>query len=815
MENTVITKPEKISILLVDDDVNIISLLNNIFKDIYQQIHKATSALEALEIVKNNHIDIVISDIKMPEVDGIELVCKIKEIDEKIQCVMITGFHDIESTMRALHAGAFAYINKPFNLDELIITVSRAVEKRLNALALINKQKELTRANEELIKLTARQQQVLELLKENEKKYKDMVEAVSDYIYSVKIDNNQVSTTSHGYGCLAVTGYHQNEFHENPLLWLTMVHNEDQKAVTDMGSKLASGKAVPFLEHRIIHKNGETRWVKNSTIIKKNEYGDILGYDGLITDISQQKKIENELAASHAIFHSIVERSRDGVLVLDQQGIVQFYNSAAAELFGSADKDLMGINLELPIVVNKTVEVSLSLKKLVILELITAETKWNNEKAYIISMRDITRHKNMVTELQKAKQIAEDANQAKGEFLANMSHELRNPLNSILLISNILIKNQEKNLLEKQIDLSRVIHDSGQELLCLINDLLDLSKVEAGKMQTNKTRAELGLFIQERLERFSPIAQEKGLILKSYLDKKLPASIYTDYQKLCQIINNLLGNSFKFTSKGEIWLKLSKPEPETQLPGGLTRDSTIIISVTDTGIGIAKEKYKLIFESFTQANMGTSKKYGGTGLGLSISREFASLLGGKIRVSSEEGKGSIFSLYLPIGNPEDEKITDQDIFVSQNQTTNKTSDKKQDIILPTYNFSGKTIMIVDDEMRNVIPLLTIIENCKAKVVIASNGLECLDKLKSSRNIDLILLDIMMPEIDGFEVLSRIRKNQQFCSLPIINITARGKAEDREKCLAAGADDFIAKPVSTDQLLEKISKLLADKSGGLR
>src|SRR4029079_14780589 len=237
----------------------------------------------------------------------------------------------------------------------------------------------------------------------------------------------------------------------------------------------------------------------------------------------------------------------------------------------------------------------------------------------------------------------------KSEFLANMSHELRTPLNSLLILSKMLGDNPEDNLTEKQVEFAKTIHNAGSDLLELINDILDLSKVEAGKMDVHI--GSVGLpSIADYVERtFRPVADEKKLELERALAKDLPDSITTDEQRLQQVIRNLLSNAFKFTEKGKVSMRIAAAPSENVYVNDVlgSTKGLLAISVTDTGIGIPENKLRLIFESFQQADGGTARKYGGTGLGLSISREIARLLSGEIHVATQEGEGSTFTLYLP------------------------------------------------------------------------------------------------------------------------------------------------------------------------
>ncbi|MEO5668408.1 MAG: ATP-binding protein, partial [Bdellovibrionota bacterium] len=389
----------------------------------------------------------------------------------------------------------------------------------------------------------------------------------------------------------------------------------------------------------------------------------------------------------------------------------------------------------------------------------------------------------------------------KSEFLANMSHELRTPLNSLLILSKTLANNKDLNLNADQVKYASTIHSSGQDLLALINEILDLSKVEAGKMPVNPKEVETR-DIQEYLEQtFRPVAEHKGLEFVFEKSADLPKNLFTDENRLQQILKNLLSNAFKFTDKGTIRLRMSLADKSASYPyEPLNRSKNVIVfSVTDTGIGIPLEKQKLIFEAFQQADGTTSRKYGGTGLGLTISREIARLLGGLIRVESEPGSGSTFHLLLP------QKYMGSDANLSS---------ERHDSDALTYepmpkdaSFRGKTVLIVDDDMRNIFALSTVLKQHDMEVLYAENGKYGIDALKENPGVDLVLMDTMMPEMDGLEAIRRIREMPNFVDLPIVSVTAKAMKGDREKCLAAGASDYVTKPVDESHLMSVIYRWL--------
>jgi signal transduction histidine kinase/CheY-like chemotaxis protein len=547
---------------------------------------------------------------------------------------------------------------------------------------------------------------------------------------------------------------------------------------------------------------------------------------------------------------------------------------------------------------------------------------------------------------EKAEQLALTS-KYKSEFLANMSHELRTPLNSLLILSKLLSDNTQGNLNEKQVEFARTINSAGSDLLNLINDILDLSKIESGTVSIEVGEMPMHNLKQHMERTFRQLATDKGLDFNVKFDAKLPQTIRTDEKRLQQIVLNLLSNAFKFTSKGSVTLGVRCAESGWSPTHAVLRNATraVEIAVTDTGIGIPDDKQKLIFEAFQQADGTTSRKYGGTGLGLSISREIARLLGGELQVRSKPGEGSTFTLYVPleaeasasvatIGAParydnsgalvpsalptgfevnddrdelgkepfvlivEDDAtfasilldaaheaglkgvvstagagtlnmarklqptaitldlgLSDIDGFVlldllKHDPQTNHLPihvisgvDRSQAVIgmgafgitekpaerddlvrvfselrehaqtqkrrrkkapaspqrqLP--ELAGAKVLIVDDDIRNIFSLTSVLESHGVEVLHAERGKDGVLILEQTPGVDVALIDIMMPEMDGYETMQQIRQRSELAELPLIAVTAKAMKGDRQKCLDAGASDYIAKPVDIELLL---------------
>jgi CheY-like chemotaxis protein len=379
-----------------------------------------------------------------------------------------------------------------------------------------------------------------------------------------------------------------------------------------------------------------------------------------------------------------------------------------------------------------------------------------------------------------------------------MSHELRTPLNSLLILSKMLAENRDGNLTDEQVKFAETVYTSGNDLLSLINEILDLSKVEAGKMPIDPKTFHVRE-VRDYLEQtFRHVADQKGLSFEIKTSGNLPSTMFSDISRLQQILKNLLSNAFKFTGKGGVSMIISRIEEGAH-------EGQISFAVKDTGIGISADKQKLIFEAFQQADGTTSRKYGGTGLGLTISREIARLLGGSIDVVSALDEGSTFTLYLPALYVGADSVREEDSDIVRNNN---------DSVIPLpidFDFEGCKILLVDDDLRNLFALRTVLESRNVSVLHAENGRVALELLQTHPDIDLVLMDTMMPEMDGLSATRAIRDISQFQQLPIVSLTAKAMKGDREKAIEAGATDYVTKPVDPDKLLAVVHRWLSKRA----
>ncbi|MGB5439037.1 MAG: ATP-binding protein [Gammaproteobacteria bacterium] len=542
------------------------------------------------------------------------------------------------------------------------------------------------------------------------------------------------------------------------------------------------------------------------------------GFIGFYLYLSKMLKQLDPSQAVPARVRSALDTIVEGLLVVDNKRRIVLSNIAFASLMSKSSDDLLGVNVsDLPwyttdgeaakeedypwikalqeknVTSNDMIclQDANSKRRTFIVNCSPVLSSGGKQGGVLISFDDVTLLEEKEVELRLSKAEAEEANQAKSEFLANMSHEIRSPMNAILGFTEVLKRGYFKDK-DDWLKHLNTISSSGNHLLELINDVLDLSKVEAGRLDIEQIECVPHIIIQDVIQVLAVKANEKGISLDMEVSGPIPESIVSDSARLRQIVTNLLTNAIKFTEKGGIRVVM-RLIPSRSKP-------LLAIDVIDNGIGIAEAQLETIFEEFTQADTSITRRFGGTGLGLSISRRLSRLLGGDITVSSEAGKGSVFTATVATGSLENIRLLTQQDIAELEQVT-----QSGDAI--AWEFPPARVLVVDDGQENRDLATLVLEQVGLTVEQAENG-----KLGADRALqetfDVILMDIQMPVMDGNAATRYLRK--QGLKTPIVALTAHAMKGFEEEIEAAGFTGFMTKPIDIDGLIEMLAHMLGGK-----
>lgn len=606
-----------------------------------------------------------------------------------------------------------------------------------------------------------------------------------------------------------VLGYPPHHFKRNPHFWQERVHPEDLHSVLEIFHQaIESGYGA--YEYRFLHADGTYRWLHEAIRSVRDDLEQPLEIVGYLVDIGDRKQTELELLRSRDLREAVFNGSTDALFLVDPISLLTMdCNERAVELFEAENREALiqieGHRLQKqPFTPEELEQINQDLQTQgfwhLEVEYLTKKGNsfWGSLAAkpiqvgeqtlQLVRVSDISDRKCAELALQQAKEAAEIASNSKSTFLANMSHELRTPLNAILGFAQIL--NRDPNLTPQVREYLQIIQRSGDHLLSLINDVLDLSKIEAGRTTLETSSFDLHTLLRSLWEMLRERAENRGLYLALTIADEVPQYIEADESKLRQVLINLLGNAIKFTPRGSVTLRVQASrfqQPTASSP----RSVRLRFAVIDTGIGIAAQDLETIFEAFVQASSG-KKMSQGTGLGLTISRKFVELMGGQLSVSSQESQGSTFAFEIPVN-------------LASDRVDSLSPQTRQPVALapdqPAYR-----LLVVDDNAENRFLLVKILQDLGFQVNQASSGSEAL-ALWESWQPDLIWMDIRMPDLDGYEVTQRIRSTPKGQSPIIVALTAQASVSDRSSALASGCNDYLTKPLQDRFVFAKLTEYL--------
>lgn len=601
--------------------------------------------------------------------------------------------------------------------------------------------------------------------------------------------------------------------YKDPESWLDRIIPEDKKRVIDHFAKMPIENENYHCDYRILRPDGEIRWIQEISFPLFDTNRECIGYGGVAKDITGDKQHLAKLEEASRFFRFFAEKTHTVFWVKDTKLNKQLYISPAFEkIWGRsveslyqhpeswADSLVPEDRIRSPFI-----ELEEQNEKRYRIARPDGDIRWikdisfpiqdetNNLIGYAGIAEDITKYVLHDHELQEAKERAEMANQAKANFLAMMSHELRTPLNAVLGMAQVL---RMKGLPKELDECVTVIAQAGNSLLSLVNDILDFAKLEVGKLTFSKDPLDLSLLTSQVICSLNHQAKEKGLELSVDYQDGTPSLVFGDAKRIRQILINLIGNAVKFTEQGSVKLQVSCLQR-------LTYEAIFCFRVTDTGIGISQDKLEFIFEKFSQIDSSYHRRHKGTGLGLSITKELVEKMNGTVDVKSELGKGSEFSfiLKLPLQRSSLEKPLDLKDLAKWSGNIEQLE----------KHYLEMKILLVEDNSINQIIAKIMLEEVGCSVDIIDNGKTVLERINELEQYDVIFMDIGLPDMSGFDVVTELRKKQELDAIPIIAMTAHILDRDKQLCFAVGMNGIIVKPIEHEELVGTLQYWATKKS----
>ena len=739
-----------------------------------------------LAAAEQGPFDLILADYTLPQFDGHSALAIRQEHCPDVPYIIVSGLMGEEAAIESLKSGATDYVLKN-RLPRLAPAVRRTLRE-------VEEQREIKQAQE--------------ALRESEARKKAMLDGALDCIIA---SDHQGNILEFNPAAERTFGYTLDQVIGKPLADLIIPSHLRENHKQGLKQYIATGEG-PFIgkvvEVTAMRADG-TEFPAELGITPVGQEWPPMFLDH-VRDISERKAIDNRVRQSEERFRSMIENVKDhAIYMLDVQGCVLTWNKGAERLTGYQSEEIIGKHY----LCFYPIEDRESGKPEQIMKTVLAEGQcedegWHLRKdgskfwanvvitavrnggakllGFSVVTRDLTLRRETEEQLRLAKEEAESANEAKSAFLANISHEIRTPMTGIMGMAGLL---SDTELSSKQVEYCQIIQRSSDSLLTVINEVLDFSKVESGKLELEIIDFDLTSAVGEVVDLFAKQAEDKGVELINFIRYDVPEKLQGDPGRLRQIISNLVGNALKFTAKGEVIVRITVQEQTAAY-------ANLRFEVSDTGIGIPKEKQDKLFSSFTQVDASTTRKYGGTGLGLAICKRFVELMGGQIGMDSEPGKGSTVWFTLKLL---------------------KQSESVREAPRPRTDLHGLRMLVVEGNATN----RTVFDHYLSSLGIVSRSAEdgptALELLslanENNTPYDLAILDFRLPSMDGLELARTIRQNPKFSSLKLLLLSSVGKRDDAKLAREAGIDGYLTKPVSLSNLFECLALLMGEASKG--
>jgi len=642
----------------------------------------------------------------------------------------------------------------------------------------------------------------------HERRYRELLDNSSDIVYTHDLEGRLITWSRAGE---MITGYTQRELFGKNIAELAPPGRRDSVSAWIKTSVAGQGPAT--FELVILAKDNCWVTLEVSTRAITQE-GRQVGVLGFARDITARKRTEDALKQSELRLRTVVSNVPVILFALDRQGLFTFCEGKGLNAAGlkpgalvgrsvyDLDRNLSGLSDQIgKALAGETVTMTREVRGAVYEGQAVPMRDDRGEVTGLIGIAmDITERKRAEEETQRAREAAEAASQAKSEFLANMSHEIRTPMNGILGMTELAL---ETSLTAEQREYLDMVKISAESLLTIINDILDFSKIEAGKLELDHEFFDLRCFLDSVLKPLTLRARQKGLDLSSAVDPQVPEALLGDSGRLRQVLMNLVGNAIKFTEHGSVSVNVKFESLDLHTAG-------LRLEVKDTGIGIPRAKQEVIFDAFAQADGSTTRRYGGTGLGLTITRKIVEMMGGQIGVESKPGQGATFTVTLPFSlaakaeplQPEEAPA----VAVQSSEAEAGTAVQSE-----SHAGSPLRILVAEDNPANQKLVLYLLQKLGYAVEVASDGKEALATLEKAglESFGLVLMDVQLPEMNGFEATAAIRQMEKRSGrrLPVVALTAHALKGDMERCLEAGMDGYVSKPIRREELIEAIQCFL--------